>query len=194
MKKLIKKYRIPVVSTINYSGHVKDFSEHIKNLQGLEGFVIRFNTGHMVKFKSSEYVLLHKTLEGMAFEKDVVKMIIDNKTDDIKAILPVDQAAQLDDYAEEMMKNVYQIIDLIYTVGEASFNLSETKKDYALMVKDMISSSLYFKLYDILLNDPKNAKEKLTEHVFSYISNSCGSQSKIDSIRWLIGERKWEYV
>jgi RNA ligase len=48
---------------------------HTRGLEGNEGFVIRFDDGHMLKVKSEWYVTRHKALSGLQFEKDVVALV-----------------------------------------------------------------------------------------------------------------------
>lgn len=204
MQAFSEEFDIPVVQKFDSMKDIKDLVAHTRDLQDLEGYVIRFDDGHMAKLKCDWYCTIHKALEGLYFEKDVIEMIMKDNVDDIKAIIPIDRVNALEEYASELTKNVYAKIDEIYDSGmvsyikaheEANFDEKETKKQYALKVKDRKGSSIYFKLFDIIKNEKgSDVYPMFKDHVFAYVIGCCSSQSKVDSMRWLIGERKWEYV
>ena len=48
----------------------------------LEGYVVEFDNGELVKFKYGQYLKLHKELDNYTGEMDIVDMIFNNKIDD----------------------------------------------------------------------------------------------------------------
>jgi RNA ligase len=58
-----------------------------------EGDVIRFDDGHMLKIKSDWYVRIHRTIDRIKFDRNIVDLLVNESIDDAISILP---AAQVD--------------------------------------------------------------------------------------------------
>jgi RNA ligase len=50
---------------------------------GREGDIIRFVDGHMLKVKNDWYVRIHKTVERIVFDRNIVNLIINEEVDDV---------------------------------------------------------------------------------------------------------------
>lgn len=165
------------------------------DLEGSEGFVVRFDeSGHMVKAKGSWYMQLHKTLEHIQHEKDLIHLILSDKLDDAKSFLPSDLVEKLDTFGKNMFINMRKNADLMTWEAVEFFDASRgSKKKFAEMVKDTKESGFYFKVYDFMA-EHENAQEAI-EYTFELIkdkvSKNLSTQTKVDSIRHLIGV-KWE--
>lgn len=80
----IKEFDIPVVSSsIDSFDDFNDFIEYTKNLKNAEGFVISFEDGHKIKLKADEYVQIHNAKEKIQFDRNIIKMVLDNTIDDV---------------------------------------------------------------------------------------------------------------
>jgi RNA ligase len=77
MKYVSEQYNIPMIKT--YSGDISNIREQI----GIEGVVVRFNDGHMIKVKTDWYVAIHRAKDQILFEKNVIKLILEENIDDI---------------------------------------------------------------------------------------------------------------
>lgn len=76
---------------------VKQYKGTVENMEWLvasirdetegEGWIIRFDDGHMVKMKNETYVRMHKTKDNIRFERHVVDLIINDQLDDVKGFL-----------------------------------------------------------------------------------------------------------
>jgi len=51
VENLISRYGIPVVRAFDPQTDMKAFIEHVRDMEDLEGFVVRFNDGHMLKLE-----------------------------------------------------------------------------------------------------------------------------------------------
>ena len=88
MLKHAAKYGIDVVKA--YPGTVESMKHLVSTVvdeQEGEGWVVRFDDGHMVKIKNECYVRLHRTKERIEFERQVVAAILDEEIDDLKPFM-----------------------------------------------------------------------------------------------------------
>ncbi len=114
-----KEYNVPVVlqfrsidkNTFNY------MRSEISKLTNDEGIVIRFesgnNAGHMIKIKSEEYVLKHKTLDGLKFAKDVALLSLNSLLDDIYPILDESTATRVRNFSDDLQSSLTRFIQTL---------------------------------------------------------------------------------
>jgi T4 RnlA family RNA ligase len=98
-----KGLEIPCVARSKHS--FQETLDSYASMTGIEGFVVRTDTG-WVKLKTAEYCQLHKTLDGLKFDKDVARMIIDGTIDDALALTPDPRKSEI----ESLRKNVVEFI------------------------------------------------------------------------------------
>ena len=99
MKLLAGMYNIQVVDVID---HDEDFCTTVANIRAssdIEGVVVRFDDGHMVKLKADTYVSLHRAKSLLDNERDVVGLILDQKVDDLLPLLPDQDRTRLLEFA-----------------------------------------------------------------------------------------------
>lgn len=115
---------------------ISDWDENIKLAFGVEGAVIRFDSGEMIKIKSEDYCRKHNSKELASSFKGLVGLIIDNKLDDVLPQLEEPQlskvkayAAKLDYFLSETSKNVLKIVDESRHLDQKSFALEVVCKN-----------------------------------------------------------------
>ena len=88
---------IPVVRAFDMHAmnDMKAFLEYVRDLEDLEGFVVRFDDGHMLKLKCHWYLQIHKAKEAILQDRNIVELILDDKLDDVKAHLPQEDRDRL---------------------------------------------------------------------------------------------------
>jgi RNA ligase len=142
-------FKIPVVKKYeSIDRHsLNEFIKKISDSTGCEGVVVRFesgaNTGHMLKLKSSEYILLHKTISDLRFEKDVMQMIMTGVLDDALSLLDPVRREQIEAYSNGFslaLENT--VIDLIAEYDE--YKDIESQKEFAEAIKDNKFRSMLF--------------------------------------------------
>ena len=87
---------LPVENVIATAGHYGvpvvgarlESPEAIRAKTDMEGIVVRFQDGHLLKIKSEWYLTLHKAKESIAHEKNVWKAVLESRADDLRPILP----------------------------------------------------------------------------------------------------------
>jgi len=121
-------------------GHFKIFNlqrmlDAAKTREGVEGWVIQFENGDMVKVKTEWYLRLHRTLTFLR-ERDVAQAVLDETIDDLKSQL-VGEGVSIAEILEIENRVVEFIVDIthsIYSVFEADKTLS--KKEFAIKHKE----------------------------------------------------------
>ena len=92
---LVEKYNVKRLSPLNLKQTEKgtldidSVLEDLKVIEDIEGYVMQFNDGRMIKIKSDWYNAQHRAEAGLR-ERDVVKMFLDGTLDDVKGALKTD--------------------------------------------------------------------------------------------------------
>lgn len=92
---LVEKYNVKRLSPLNLKQTEKgtldidSVLEDLKVIEGIEGYIMQFNDGRMIKIKSDWYNAQHRAEAGLR-ERDVVKMFLDGTLDDVKGALKTD--------------------------------------------------------------------------------------------------------
>lgn len=120
----------------------KEFMKTTKELQGQEGFVVRFLDGQMVKAKGDWYLKNHKSKDLVSKEHNVVRMILDETVDDILPSLTNDDIKYIEDLTkrlevrlESSMLNLKLYIDRVieqYGSDRKAIGLSDLKDKSAI--------------------------------------------------------------
>lgn len=182
LQKLIEQYNIPVVNIYN----TLDL-DHINNLEGQEGVVVRFTDGHCVKIKGSWYVDLHKTKEAISSERYVIKMIFSNMVDDLLPKLMEEDKTKLLDYQTRVLEKFSNYIKQAEKYAEIELQLD--RKTFALNRAELYSNDIrtfIFKKYD-------NPSLSAAEHLTKCILDKCGSNKNLESIRHVYSYLEWNY-
>lgn len=80
----------------------------VRQSDDVEGVVIRFDDGHMVKVKSDWYVKIHKVKSLLGNERDVVAMILNNQVDDLIPVLPAEDIEKIKLFADRIIRAIDQ--------------------------------------------------------------------------------------
>lgn len=79
-------------------GNISDYIARQREAEGREGDIIRFADGHMVKVKNDWYVRIHKTVDRIVFDRNIVNLIINEEVDDVVPMLPQVQADRVREF------------------------------------------------------------------------------------------------
>lgn len=91
LKELCERFDVPLVENDALALELitqdpSKLFEHSQNLEGVEGWVLQFDNGEMVKLKTKWYMNLHHAMTFLR-ERDVAKLVVDEALDDLKAKL-----------------------------------------------------------------------------------------------------------
>ncbi len=180
-----KAFSIPVVRAFEPQTDMKAFLEYVRDLEDLEGFVVRFDDGHMLKLKSHWYLQIHKAKEAILQDRNIVELILEEHLDDIKAHLPAEDRDRLtqfeSDFNTEVGAVVVKIAGILYdVVGKMD------RKMFALDVApnlDPYIRPIAFKNFE------GYSLEKLFDDVHNTIRNNLTKTVKYEAIRdaWFPG-------
>jgi RNA ligase len=187
MKRYTESWNIPIVKAI--AGDDKDITkivEHIRKWEDLEGVVIRFDSGHMIKIKADDYVLRHRSKDSISQEKNVLQTILDDSVDDLVPLLTPEDAQRLRSFERAFWVGLEDVAcDLaeLFVTGNIKY---PDKKDFAV---EFVQKILLTK-YAPIMYEMKAGKGS-QEVLIKMIGKSLSSQTKIDSARWMWGNLKW---
>lgn len=192
LQELGEKFGIEVVKA--YDGSTSDlaaFMEHTRGLEDQEGYVIRFENGHMLKVKAELYMQLHRALDNLQREKDVLRLLVADKLDDAKAFLNVDMHANLDRYHADFYSNLSKVAEKAYwEVHCARDNIGESRKRFAtefVPTCNIVPKGILFKIWENLDQGVDFVQKQLLDHIGQHTS----TQTKVDSVKYLFGDIDW---
>lgn len=180
-------YDIPLVELLNFGNNIFELIETIKNWDpGKEGIVIRFRSGDMVKIKSLDYVLKHKAKDSLVYEKDVIRLVLEKRVDDILPYLNDDLKNKLSDYNDLFWMKFEDTVHNLYSMYEESIKYNYDQKQFALKFIPTLDKKYHRFMY-ILRNNGD-----LWQDLIDYIQFYIGSSTRVDTVRWVWGDLKWD--
>jgi RNA ligase len=187
-----RSYSIDVVKA--YTGSVESMTHLIdetRDLKGVEGWVIRFDDGHMVKIKAEEYLRFHKTKDSLSQEKNVIDLIISENVDDAKAFMMPEDRKRVEEFEYKFWHNVEAMARMFEAYHSTNVAHGIDRKTWALEhMKSMnesnpFASSIVFNLY--------NGKTAL-DTIKDLIAKNLSTQTRVDEARCLWGGLRWNYT
>lgn len=162
--------------------NISDLAEFIRHIKNAEGVVVKFADGRFVKIKGEEYCLMHRSLDNLRFEKDVLALLLDNKLDDVLPLVHEDKRRQLNAFQESVMVSIQRQTHLM-DEEYSTFCKIEDRKSFAEAVKNSIFKKNHF----ARLSGKTYSLEDLAR-------SNTGSSTQVESVRWLIGKSYYEFV
>jgi len=177
---------IPVVRTFEPQTDMKAFVEYVRDLEDLEGFVVRFYDGHMLKLKCHWYLQIHRAKEAILQDRNIVELILDEALDDIKAHLPAEDRFELGRFEHLFNIEVYGQAQLISNMLEHIREENVDRKTFALEIApafNQYTRATIFKCWD------ETDDHKIVEAVKNVIRNNLTKTIKYEAIRdaWFPG-------
>jgi RNA ligase len=112
------RFGIKVVDEVNEFKSFDDLLDAMKTRENIEGWIVQFDDGDMVKFKTEWYLKRHRVMTYYR-ERDIAELILDEQIDDIKSLLQttgVDIAPVLEVEAKfsKLMNQLISDVDALY--------------------------------------------------------------------------------
>ena len=178
---------IPVVENFGTVFGLESFMEVAREQKDFEGYVIRFDSGQMLKIKTEWYVQIHKAKEKILQDRHVVAMILDNTLDDVKGFLSKEDLDSLNVFEAKIVEAMEELARTAVQFVAERKKQNWTKKDFALKLStDHIRSmdkALIFATWDD--NTMYNTR-KVVEQMVRKNINSNGSYAKLQE-HWFNG-------
>lgn len=181
-----KAFSIPVVRQFEPQTDMKAFLEYVRDLEDLEGFVVRFDDGHMLKLKCHWYIQIHKAKEAILQDRNIVELILEEHLDDIKAHLPAEDRDRLTQFESDFNVRVGIVVqDIIDILGELD-DSNIDRKTFAIEMApklDPYIRPIVFKNFDGCTIG------KIFDDVRNVVRNNLGRTAKYEAIRdaWFPG-------
>lgn len=199
MLKVAGQYDIPVVRACR--GDVGDFASFLDETAGLdgeEGRVIRFDSGEMYKIKADKYRELHSSLDGLKFEKDVLRILLGDKIDDLKPVVAPDVAERLDIFHASVVKGLKSTAEKIWWEARAGIDkVNGSRKRYSTEIVEEYcrkNGSIYRGFLFDTFGKIDDGVDAVYERLVEYVKNKSSSQTYVDNSRILWGEAKWSSI
>jgi uncharacterized protein YciU (UPF0263 family) len=93
------------------TGNLNSYIERQRGAEGREGDIIRFADGHMVKVKNDWYVRIHKTVDRIVFDRNIVALILNEEMDDVMPMLPVIQANRVRNFEIRFAERLHAVVE-----------------------------------------------------------------------------------
>lgn len=135
LKSWSEDFHIPAVKVFPSQKNMGSFIEYTRDLKDTEGFVVRFDNGHMVKLKCDWYVQIHKAKERILQDRHIVELILDQKLDDVKAHLPIEDRDRLSQFESDFNAERVSIAVDIVGILECIRRENVDRKTFALTSK-----------------------------------------------------------
>jgi hypothetical protein len=163
--------------------------KQVREWEDDEGVVVRFDTGHMCKVKSADYVLRHKSKEAINQEKNVLQTLLDDAVDDLVPLLTPEDGERIQRFQNAFLKGLDEVAYEMAELFVKGNKMYPEKKDFAVEFVQKEVEPIYAPIM-YAMKAGKGSKEVLIEQ----IRKSLGSQPKIDAARWMFGGIDWNYI
>lgn len=185
LEKISREFDIGIVR--QFPGNMQSMQELIdytRNQEGIEGFIVKFDDGMMVKIKGDWYVQIHKAKDQIGREKNLIAMLLDNNVDDVKPFLLQDDLDRLDKFEHEFFAGIHNTVhELVEAYNE---NHRSNRGEFARLIHETLPSNWFpimFKMYDGV---------NCVEALIDTIRKNLTTQKKVDSVRWIFNT-SWNY-
>lgn len=101
--------RVPVYGSVNES--LSDYIAKARERENREGDIIRFADGHMIKIKNDWYVRIHKTLDRVTFDRNIVALILNEEIDDAVGLLPNATKERIEKFEQRFAERLHALIE-----------------------------------------------------------------------------------
>jgi RNA ligase len=159
-----------------------------QGIEGAEGWIIRFEDGHMVKVKAEWYVLRHKSKDQLSREKNVVAMLVGDAVDDVKALLIDEDRHRLDRFSEVFWHglNAYAA-DLSQRIEALKAQAGGDRKTFAVEYAKQLSQAEQGIAFGTF------GGKAVDKQVLDVIIKNTSTQTRLEEVRYMWGGHRWEY-
>ena len=92
-------------------GNILEYIDRQRGKEGREGDIIRFADGHMVKVKNDWYVRIHKTVDRIVFDRNIVALILNEEVDDVVPMLPKVQSDRVRNFEIRFAERLHAVVE-----------------------------------------------------------------------------------
>lgn len=153
-------------------GNITDYIARQREAEGREGDIIRFDYGHMLKVKNDWYVRIHKTLDRIVYDRNIVALIINEEIDDVVPMLPQVQVDRVRDFEKVFWRAFKDKENRLYGLRiSAQQSYDDDRKRIALemvpTLEHKADASFIFRMLD-----GHDLRELMLQHIEKHISSN----------------------
>lgn len=179
---IAKLHKLDYVKAYESAKSVAELVASLKDKTDFEGYVVRFDDGHMVKVKCDWYLQLHRAKDIVRFEKNVLEIVLEDKVDDLIPLLQPDEAKQVREYQRAVWDGVDAItakLNWMYgSIGEKM--KSKEKREFAVHHVKPLDKQYHGFMFGMW--DGKEPRDLLVAE----LKKSCSSQNRVENCRWMM--------
>jgi RNA ligase len=190
MVPLADRFGISLIGHIQ--GTVTDpaaFLEAVRVLEGEEGYVVRFDNGHMVKAKAEDYLRLHNMVDMLQLEKNVLALVLSGSLDDAKPLMNDESRERVEAYLEAIERGAAETAAKLKAYADAAMaEVDGDRKRFAIekVNIDAVPQQQRAFLFRIA------AGADALETVLDAVRKNTSTASRVDEVRDLIGGVRWD--
>jgi RNA ligase len=133
LEALGERYGIPVVQAWDSRITHDVLAKIVRQSENIEGVVVRFDDGHMVKIKSDWYVRIHKVKSLLENEREVVGLALRNELDDLYPVLAPEDVVKVKSFVTALDVVLEDIANDIAKAIAYCKDVYKSKKEFALV-------------------------------------------------------------
>lgn len=176
-----ESFGIPVVACRpGTAANMQNLMEHTRDLVGAEGYVIRFDDGHMAKIKGAWYLQLHRVKDEIRLEKNVVQLLASGTIDDVRPFLTEEDSARLHKFEHDFwagFRETLHELQTLYQQGRAQ--AGDDRRAFAVDFVNHQPEQYRGFLYGMWQG--KDLRNMLLEAILK----DCASQTRVNQVRWV---------
>jgi RNA ligase len=177
LQELAKASGVKLVEAFPFEGfdnNMERIAGNIAEQTNTEGYVIRFDTGAMLKIKCDEYVRKHRTKDLISSPKGICSLIVENNLDDVLPQLDEGVQKQAVEYQSKILGKIEHLaINLAFFVKARE---EYSQKDFALDVQKLIARPLQSVAFLI-----RKGCDPQTE-LLNLLRKNCGTNKRITEL------------
>jgi len=186
-------YNIPVVNTVENKSS-DDISKFVMTIRDwgddVEGIIIRFDDGRMLKVKTADYVLRHKCKESIRLEKNVLSVILNDSLDDLLPLLdssPSDRD-RIVEFANDFNLAIFNFCDTVSNLFEEGYAKYPESRDFAVKYVKNVDPKYAPFLYKMMKSGNSNSCRDI---VTEYLKKNINTKNKVNNVRWIFNDLSW---
>jgi len=153
-------------------GNILEYVARQREAEGREGDIIRFADGHMLKVKNDWYVRIHKTIDRVKFDRNIVDLIINEDVDDVIPMLPQEQVTRIRDFETRFWVAFKQKENRLYGLRVAAQQSYEDDRkrialEFVPTLEHKTDASFIFRMLD-----GHNIRDLLLQHIEKNINTN----------------------
>lgn len=153
-------------------GTMGDYVARQRESEGREGDIIRFADGHMLKVKNDWYVRIHKAIDRIRFDRNIVDLIINEQIDDVISMMPPHEVVRVREFESRFWnafgyKETYIATMFDFARGEFGSDRKSIAVEFIPRLEDKTIAPFIFRMLD-----GKDIRELMLDHVRKSISTN----------------------